>query len=76
MNVVPMEPLDVAGALEVLDSLREAVKSGDIKAFACVGISRDHETLAWLSSTTRTTRLEFYGGISWLLNGLMNGDDE
>lgn len=59
--------VDMKDALETLDSLRAAVESGQIKAFACVGIEPDHTTRMWSSTTTPTTRLEMIGAMAQLL---------
>lgn len=58
--------VDMADALDVLDDLRRAVESGQIKAFACVGIEPDHCTRMWSSSTKPTTRLELIGAMAQL----------
>lgn len=58
--------VDMKDALETLDSLRRAVESGQIKAFACVGIEPDHTTRVWSSTTLRTTRLEMIGAMAQL----------
>lgn len=59
---------DKTEALAVIDNLRAAVESGEIKAFACVGIEPDHCTQAWSSCTQHTTRLEMIGAMYHLLH--------
>lgn len=59
---------DKSEALAVIDSLRVAVESGEIKAFACVGIEPSHNTQMWASSTQPTTRLELIGAMHHLLH--------
>lgn len=59
---------DKSEALVVIDSLRAAVESGEIKAFACVGIEPNHNTQMWASSTQPTTRLELIGAMHHLLH--------
>lgn len=59
---------DKADALAVLDGLRAAIESGEIKAFACVGIEPDHCTRMWSSSVQATTRLELIGAMYHMLH--------
>lgn len=59
---------DKTEALAVVDSLRAAVESGEIKAFACVGIEHGHNTQMWASSTKPTTQLELIGAMYHLLH--------
>lgn len=59
---------DKSEALAVIDSLRAAVESGEIKAFACVGIEPDQSTKMWASCTRRTTRLEMIGAMFHMLH--------
>lgn len=60
--------MDTAQALAVVDSLRDAIASGQIKAFACVGISKDHSTSEWMACTASTTRLEMIGAMAHQLH--------
>lgn len=60
--------VDKSDALDVIDSLRAAIESGQIKAFACVGIEPDHNTRMWSSSTAMTSRLEMIGAMTHLLH--------
>lgn len=59
---------DKSEALAVIDSLRAAVESGEVKAFACVGIEPNHNTQMWASSTQPTSRLELIGAMHHLLH--------
>jgi hypothetical protein len=73
-NVVNInDPVDATDALEVIDNLREAVATGKIKAFACVGITPNHNTLGWSSCTVKTTRLEVLGAIADLHHQYASG---
>ena len=60
--------MDTSQALAVIDSLREAVISGQIKAFACVGTAKDHSTSEWMACTAPTTRLEVIGAMAHQLH--------
>lgn len=48
-------------ALKNLDSMREALISGKIKAFFAVGLAHDHSTYAWSGKRSPTTVLELWG---------------
>lgn len=67
MKIVPIEPASTESAERVLDSLRQAMVGGDIKAFVGVGISKDHELKAWRATTSKTTNLEMRGALHTLL---------
>jgi hypothetical protein len=67
MKVVSLPTVDTKAALEVLDTLRQAVESGEIIAFCAVGIEPDDCTRMWSSSTKSVTRLRMQGAISNLL---------
>ena len=62
----------MAEALAAIDSLRDAVINGRIKAFAAVGVAADHTTLAWLGKTASTTTLELMGAAAFLSTWLNN----
>lgn len=57
-----------AEALETLESLREAVESGQLVAFACVGIEPDDATRMWSSCTQPVTRLRLIGAMASMLH--------
>lgn len=59
-------PQDKADALRVVESLRECIERGEIKAFVAVGVDRDHGTRMWCASTGKTTHLEILGAIHHL----------
>ena len=59
-------------ALECLDSLREALVSGEIKAFIAVGIAPSHSTYTWVGKSKPTTTLELLG--AWALRRDMVDD--
>ncbi|AKJ28836.1 hypothetical protein [Caldimonas brevitalea] len=60
--------VDKTEALAVLESLRDAVERGEIKAFACVGLASDHSTRMWSATVTKTTRLELIGAMTHMLH--------
>lgn len=58
---------DVAEVLAVIDSLRKAVESGEIVAFATVGIQANDGTLMWLGNVGLTkSNLQFQGAVAAL----------
>ncbi|WP_026641121.1 hypothetical protein [Bordetella petrii] len=75
LKVVALPVGDKSAALEVVESLRRAVESGQIKAFACAGIEPDHCTRMWSSCTLPTTRLEMIGAITSLQHCYIAGED-
>jgi hypothetical protein len=64
LSVMPAENELLAQALENLDSLRDALVQGRIKAFFAVGIAADHSTFSWSGKCAPTTILEFRGAWS------------
>lgn len=68
------QTIDKTEALEVIDTLREAISTGKIKAFIAVGISDAHDTLAWSAAVKKTTRLEMMGAILHLQACYTTGD--
>ena len=48
-------------ALASIDSLREALLSGRIKAFIAVGVAHSHDTFAWSGKRSGFTILEAQG---------------
>lgn len=70
MKLVNLPVDDKSDALEVLDDLRAKIESGEIKAFAAVGIAQDHTTYRWQSTTKPTTKLEILGAAVHLLSYL------
>lgn len=74
LKVVALPLGDKSAALEIVESLRQAVESGQIKAFACVGIEPDHSARMWSACTLPTTRLEMIGAITSLQHSYIDGD--
>lgn len=64
----------VKTALGVIDDLREKVASGQVVAFAAVGIEEDDTTLAWSSCTQDVSRLRVIGAIAHLGHSYSHGD--
>jgi hypothetical protein len=54
-------------ALAVIDDLRAKVESGQVIAFAAVGIEPGDETMSWQASVRPVTRLRMMGAIWNLL---------
>lgn len=77
MTLIPLKkpPPDSASAMEVLDDLRKQVESGQIIAFAVVGIEPDDTTMSWLSSTQTVTRLRMMGALQSLVTWYNNGGE-
>lgn len=75
MKLIKFETTDNRDALEVLDTLRAAVESGEVIAFACVGIEPDDCTRMWSSATKKVTRLRMMGAIHNLLHYYTMGAD-
>lgn len=76
MRIVPL-PLPTStkeDALAVIDDLRVAVESGEIIAFAAVGVEPDDCTKMWSTSTRPVTRLRMMGAIHNLLHSYTNGE--
>jgi len=65
-------------AMEVLDDLREAVRTGKIVAFAAVGIEPDDATRAWATCTAPVSRLRMIGAMHHMAHMYSHGelDDE
>lgn len=55
-------------ALQVIDGLRQAIESGEIVAFAAVGIEPSDCTRMWTSTTRPVTRLRMMGAMYNLLH--------
>lgn len=50
--------------LEVLELMKRAIEEGEIVSFIAVGIAPNDETLMWIGSQKRVTRLRMMGAIS------------
>lgn len=73
LSLVRGEP-SKESALRVLDALRASIESGEVKAFAVVGIAPDDETLMWTAQVHKTTRLQMLGAMHHLLHRYECGD--
>lgn len=63
-----------AEALSALDDLRAKIDSGEIIAFAAVGIEPDDCTMMWCGASKPVTRLRTMGAIQSLLYHWTAGD--
>jgi len=59
-------------ALAVIDDLRAKVESGQVIAFAAVGIEPGDETMTWQATTRPVTRLRVMGAMTHLLHSFMH----
>lgn len=68
MQVVKFEGIapDKQRALDVLDDLRKKIESGQVIAFAAVGIEPDDSTLFWTAATLGVSRLRLLGAMAHL----------
>lgn len=53
-------------ALEILDLLKEEVRSGKVKFFVAVAVAPDHSCYCWQATTQSTTELERMGAAARL----------
>lgn len=72
-KIAELKP-DAKEALGIIDDLRKRVASGEIIAFAVVGIEPDDTTRMWTSCTKFVSRLRTIGAISTLLHHYTAGD--
>lgn len=75
-KLVPKREQGKQQLLEVLDSLRQAVESGEVVAFAAVGIEADDCTRQWSGCTQGVTNLRMIGAVARLLHGVQTDTDE
>lgn len=71
MTIVSMasgRAYDTKQALEILDELRAKVESGEVIAFAAVGIEPDDVTSSWTATTRPVSRLRMIGAIGSLFH--------
>ena len=68
--LVPKREKGKPQLLAVVDSLREKIESGEIVAFAAVGIQADDVTLSWQGCTQGVTNLRLVGAVARLLHGV------
>lgn len=74
MQVVELKVNNTKEALDVIDALRKKVESGEICAFAAVGIDRNDGTTAWMASTMTVSKLRMVGAIQHLFLTFWHGD--
>jgi tellurite resistance protein len=71
MNVVTISRAkQIAESLEVLDSLRKQVESGEVVMFIAVGVTPADGTLQWRGTDGSKSRLQMLGAVVDLLRGL------
>ena len=68
IRLLPKKPTTKKEALEVLQSLKEAIENDSIVAFAAVGIEPDDITRMWASTTVPVTRLRMIGAMYHMLH--------
>lgn len=73
IQIVPKER-DLTDALEVLDSLRQAIVEGSVAGYAVVAIEPDDTVRAWSATTQSVSQLRMMGAIANLLHAYMDGD--
>lgn len=66
---LPTPVADKAVMLENLDDLRQRIESGEVVAFAAVGIAADHGTSMWSGSAQgpKVSRLMMIGAMQQML---------
>lgn len=57
--------------LVIIDQLREAVESGEVVAFAAVGIGLDDSTYEYIGNYGQLSRLRFMGALASLQHKMM-----
>lgn len=62
LNTLPEEGKE--DMLEILELMKKSVTEGEIISFISVGIAPNDETLIWIGSQKRVTRLRMMGAIS------------
>jgi hypothetical protein len=67
-------PDRLKNSLDTIDDLRKRVESGEIVAFAMVGVHPDDATSGWSSCTEKVSRLRMQGAIAQLLHSYSAGD--
>lgn len=74
--LVPKREKGKQKLLSILDDLRAKVESGEIVAFAAVGIQPDDVTLSWQGCTHGVTNLRLVGAVACLLHSVHMDIDE
>lgn len=69
----PTPQRDIEGALEVLESMKQAIISGEIVAFTAAGVSSDDDIVLWCGSTEGISKLRMIGALSILKSQLTEG---
>ena len=69
-KLVPKREQGIPQLLEVVDDLREKIASGQIVAFAAVGIEADDVTMSWQGCTQGVTNLRLVGAVARLMHGV------
>lgn len=59
-------------ALDVVESLKQAIESGQLVAFAAVGIEENDNTSIWCFSTRPVSRLRMLGAMHHMLHSYEN----
>jgi hypothetical protein len=70
---IPLPTSTKEDALAVIEDLRVAIESGEIIAFAAVGVEPDDCTRMWSTSTRPVTRLRMMGAMHNLLHHYTDG---
>lgn len=70
IKLVPKREQGIPQLLEVIDDLRAKVASGQVVAFAAVGIEPDDVTLSWQGCTQGVTNLRLVGAVARLMHGV------
>lgn len=65
-EIVPHGARDPSAMLGELDDIRKRVESGELLAFACVGLDRD-TAIHWIAGTNGATRHRLLGAIAMLM---------
>jgi hypothetical protein len=68
--LVPKREQGKPRLLAIVDDLRAKIESGEIVAFAAVGIQPDDVTLSWQGCTQGVTNLRLVGAVARLLHGV------
>lgn len=69
-KLVPKREHGIPQLLEIVDDLREKIASGQIVAFAAVGIEADDVTMSWQGCTQGVTNLRLVGAVARLMHGV------
>lgn len=70
ITLIPKRQQGIPQLLEVVDDLREKIASGQIVAFAAVGIEADDVTMSWQGCTQGVTNLRLVGAVARLMHGV------